>query len=394
MFYFFSLDKRQKMKILHVLLVYFTVLIHLLQTQEILRNVECGPHIDYIETDPGKYRYFPFVVELYRCHGSNNGPNPQNKKCVASGESGSIKKVKSQVFDQETGQVVPLTLQNYTKCTEVCMLSQEKCTPYETFTNNNTCNCKCHYDSSNPTNASLCRKLGPDFKWNMGKCNCECGKDPQQRVCKIKKQIFSDDLCACVCKPKFSQRCAKRGQVLDEATCGCVDRPVATGAAQSGCKDGVTGGVLAVIMIIEALALMVGYFFFYVYCYKKKYLERKASKYSVKNSQVQHDHQDGVRNGDVVLATEGSFNDEQSQDSIDSESNISPQSVISYSSMNIYPHDEKSPLTNNKDEWYLYNDIEETDETPYKRNLVPPSYSEYISDNDHDDEGLASVTQV
>ena len=96
-----------------------------------------------------------------------------------------------------------------------------------------------------------------------------------------------------------------------------------------------------------------------------------------------------------MLATEGSFNDEQSQDSIDSESNISPQSVISYSSMNIYPNDEKSPLTNNKDEWYLYNDIEETDETPYKRNLVPPpSYSEYISDNDHDDEGLASVTQV
>ena len=377
---------------LYVLLVYVSVLTYSMQTKVVWQNVECGLNIDYIETDPGKIRYYLFVVELYHSHESNNNSSLQNKECFVYG---SIEQVMSQAFDQQTQQRSIISiLQNYTKCTEVCMLSQEKCTPYETFTNNNTCNCKCHYDSSNPPNASLCRKLGPDFKWNMDKCNCECGKDPQQRVCKIKKQIFSDDLCACVCKPKFSLRCAKRGQVLDEATCGCVDRPVATGAAQSGCKDGVTGGVLAVIMIIEALALMVGYFFFYVYCYKKKYLERKASKYSVKNSQVQHDHQDGVRNGDVVLATEGSFNDEQSQDSIDNESNISPQSVISYSSMNIYPNDEKSPLTNNKDEWYLYNDIEETDETPYKRNLVPPSYSEYISDNDHDDEGLASVTQV
>ena len=97
--------------------------------------------------------------------------------------------------------------------------------------------------------------------------------------------------------------------------CGCV---------QSGCKDGVSGGVLAAIMVIEALALIVGYFYFYVYCYKKKYLKRKASKSNVKNSQVQHDHQDSIRNEDVVLATEPNFNHEQSQDSTDNESNISP----------------------------------------------------------------------
>ena len=367
-----------------------------MQTKVVLQNIECVLHIDYIETDPGKYRYYPFVVELYRCHGSNNGSSPpQNKKCVASREPGNIKKVIAQAFDQEAKQPVNLTLQNYTKCTEVCTLSQEKCTPYETFTDNNTCNCKCQYDSSNPPNASLCTKLGPDFKWNMHKCNCECGKDPQQRVCKIKKQIFSDDLCGCVCKPKFSLRCAKRKQILDEATCGCVDRPVVTGAAQSGCKDGVTGGVLAVTMVIEALALMLGYFFFYVYCYKKKYLERKALKYSVKNSQVQHDHEDSVRNADIVLARRDNFNDEQSQDSIDNELNISDQSVASYSSMNIYPNDEKTPSKNNKHEWYFYDDIEETNETSYTLNLVAPSgYSEYLSDNDHDDESHASVSQV
>ena len=298
---------------LYVLLVYVSVLTYSMQTKVVWQNVECGLNIDYIETDPGKIRYYLFVVELYHSHESNNNSSLQNKECFVYG---SIEQVMSQAFDQQTQQRSIISiLQNYTKCTEVCMLSQEKCTPYETFTNNNTCNCKCHYDSSNPTNASLCRKLGPDFKWNMGKCNCECGKDPQQRVCKIKKQIFSDDLYACVCKPKFSLRCAKRGQVLDEATCGCV---------QSGCKDGVSGGVLAAIMVIEALAFIVGYFYFYVYCYKKKYLKRKASKSSVKNSQVQHDHQDSIRNEDVVLATEPNFNHEQSQDSTDNESNMSP----------------------------------------------------------------------
>ena len=298
---------------LYVLLVYVSVLTYSMQTKVVWQNVECGLNIDYIETDPGKIRYYLFVVELYHSHESNNNSSLQNKECFVYG---SIEQVMSQAFDQQTQQRSIISiLQNYTKCTEVCMLSQEKCTPYETFTNNNTCNCKCHYDSSNPPNASLCRKLGPDFKWNMDKCNCECGKDPQQRVCKIKKQIFSDDLCACVCKPKFSLRCAKRGQVLDEATCGCV---------QSGCKDGVSGGVLAAIMVIEALAFIVGYFYFYVYCYKKKYLKRKASKSSVKNSQVQHDHQDSIRNEDVVLATEPNFNHEQSQDSTDNESNMSP----------------------------------------------------------------------
>ena len=346
-----------------------------MQTKVVLKNIECGLDIDYIETDVGKNRYYPFVVELYHCHGFNNSSSSQNKKCFVYAEPGTIKRVISQTFDKQTEQPpVILTLQNYTKCTEVCMLSQENCTPYETFTNNNTCNCKCHYDSSNPPNASLCKNLGPDFKWNSDKCNCECGKDPQQKVCKIKKQIFSDDLCTCACKPKISLRCAKRGQVLNETTCGCVDPPVVTGAAQCDCKDGVTGGVLAVIMVIEALALIAGYFYFYVYCYKKKYLKRKASKYSVKNSQVQHDHQDGIRDGHVGLPTEGNFNDEQNQDSIDNESNVSPQSVVSYSSMNIYPNDKKSS---------------------YIPNLVPPSsYSEYLFDNDHDDEGHASVSQV
>ena len=50
-----------------------------MQTKVVLQNIECGLHIDYIETDPGKYRYYPFVVELYRCHGSNNGSSPPPK---------------------------------------------------------------------------------------------------------------------------------------------------------------------------------------------------------------------------------------------------------------------------------------------------------------------------
>ena len=63
--------------------------------------------------------------------------------------------------------------------------------------------------------------------------------------------------------------------------------------------------------------------------------------------------------------------------------------------MNVYLNDEKSSSKNNKDEWYLYNEIEETDETPYIPTLVPPSsYSECIFDNDHNDEGHASVSHV
>ena len=70
---------------LYVLLVYVSVLTYSMQTKVVWQNVECGLNIDYIETDPGKIRYYPFVVELYHSHESNNNSSLQNKECFVYG---------------------------------------------------------------------------------------------------------------------------------------------------------------------------------------------------------------------------------------------------------------------------------------------------------------------
>jgi len=379
-------------------LTYFITLIPYVSTQLFLPNVDCGPHVDYIETDPGLHRYNPYVVKLHRCHGSNIGANPQNKQCLV--DPVGIKELGIFAFKLDDNTPSNIKVQNYTKCKEHCMVNQTSCTPYQNFTSETECSCKCNYKTTPVPNPCVA-----PFFWDQSKCNCAC---PHSTMTCAARKEFDKELCGCVCKQKFNLRCAKRKQILNEQDCTCVDPPIVTGAAQQNCDGGVSGGLLAVIMVLEAFFIIICYLVFYVYCYTRVYKRKQEAKYSVNKHSTNGNVVQYTSNGvtpplteEPVVTYTASNADEYSEKRYSDDHSDQSHGGLLYTSQECYPDEEKSPLAD-KPEWYLYNDETEdtTSELPeseapfgdYRHRVAPPSYTDCMSERSED--GYTSVTQV
>lgn len=371
-----------------------------------LDNVDCDSFVDYVPTDPGLYRYDPLYVKLHRCHGKYYELNPHNRKCVPSNTS----KLNVIVYDK-FGQPSTLELANHTECRQVCSITQANCTKYATF-DSGLCECSCNNDKV---------ECPERFTWDRFRCDCKCRQEATE--CNQGKE-WSTEECGCTCKSKLIARCAKRGQAINKDSCTCVDAAVVA-KQTSDCEGGVTGAMLAVIILGEAFVIAVCYYFFYVYCYKHNYLGRKANKpngyyhngditiapvngvtyhttYDVneddeKYSSNQFSDKERIRQEEVSDANYNNRNDEQGYDR-NSPASLKHPPYHHHDDM--MEADEKSLLNKPSDEYYMYgnDDVSNTEERPPSstdtHNLnLPPKYSDCVSDLNSED-GYASVTQV
>ena len=243
-----------------------------------LRNVDCGPYVDYVQTDPLNYfRYNPFYVQLFRCHGADSLVNPRNKQCTPTVKG--IKDLEIYVINNSNGTYQSMAVKNHTECIETCSLDKSSCSAYQKFIKDE-CVCVCQYE--NTPNPNPCTS---PFYWDKSMCDCICSIDT--KVCEKRKE-FNKEECDCVCKQKFHVRCAKRQKVVDEETCECVEASI-TEQSSGGSCEGITTEILLLIMALEAFTIIVLYFFLYRYCYKKVYFRIKSDKEreSITNYQCQ-----------------------------------------------------------------------------------------------------------
>ncbi|XP_057311796.1 uncharacterized protein LOC130649525 [Hydractinia symbiolongicarpus] len=240
-----------------------------------LPNVDCNSYVDFVATDPKYHRYTPYYVKLNRCNGVNvGGWKPHNKRCLPTKDG--ISNISILTVDSGN-RFNFVTLQNHTACNERCIIDNSSCTQYQTFQPND-CDCLCKYNNPPQTNPCV-----HPLTWDHTKCNCVC---PHTSLKCEKGKVFTKDTCGCTCNIKIRIQCTERKMLIDQNSCTCVAPNVVTGAAKGTCEGDVKGGVLAVVMIMEALAFVVAYFFLYSYCYKRQYLPRKQAK----NSNLQHNN--------------------------------------------------------------------------------------------------------
>ena len=393
-----------------------------------MKNVECGPHLDHVETDPD-YRYEPYFVKMHRCHGKDPVLNPRNEKCVPK-RLGGTANVSVYVLNQ-LNKLITISVLNHTSCVQECVISQDNCSPYEHFSPR-VCDCRCNYTSSQD-GRSNCEA---PFVWQQSACNCMCPVDESRVTC-MQRKVFSKEECGCTCKAKFYARCAKRKQIVDQDTCHCIEPSELVGKSQSGCEGGVNGAMLAVVILVEAFVIVFCYYFFYAYCYKYNYLARKADKKKNVSSGYYHNGDipnDTPNNGAISKqGNYGSSYDDQKRFSLTEDNTVvglSDKELIHKEERHRdsgyhYPHGKNGYATAADKERFLhedeeeershsnycpgaplgidrehaprdsYQDIMEVDGPPSSlenHNLVlPPDYSDAISDLSED---YGSVTQV
>ena len=322
-----------------------------------LKNIDCGSYVDYVPVDEQFFRYMPYYVELHRCHGANPIVNPQNRQCVP--KDGAVKNVSIYAVEISSLKPIVLTVKNYTSCDEKCLLNSSSCTPYQTF-EQEICYCECNY-----TDTPVPNPCARPFVWDKTACNCVC--PDSGLMCEDRKE-FNQEVCGCVCQQKFNVLCASRNQYIDQNTCGCIDLAEVRSSARIGCKDGVNGSILAVIMFIEAFLIIASYFVLYVYCYKRKYLSMKNSKvYVVKHS----------NSVDEVNCEEPQIEEPTEEDLLRKENLVYFDDQIR---MSFYSEEEKPSIRINgfEPEFHTYDDID----------------NQEVDSNSADRSAYSSMTQV
>ena len=225
----------------------------------VLNNVNCAPHADYIETDPNNHRYYPYVVKLHRCKGSWENFSLFDRKCIAV----QTEQLPVSVTRIDYGNTIyrsTIQLINHTQCLGVCAQGSHFCSEYQVWSNK-TCRCHCKFERN--ADYSPCKN---GKVWNPFHCTCQCLSG--SRDCGTWK-MWSEEKCGCVCKP---QACAG---FLDPDTCHCM------AMAQSGFKkpdtEGIPKSLLIYALVVEALAIILLFFIFYL-CLFKRFCKRRRRR--------------------------------------------------------------------------------------------------------------------
>ena len=378
--------------------------------------VYCSSHVSYIQSDPTTNKLLPYMFKIHRCGGSEE--NPAYKKCVPTSDG--VQTVPLKLLAADQGKMETITYENHTKCELVCVTNANTCSPQENY-DEGRCACDCRYTEGTDT-SRVCRSPF-QFKRTSGNCDCVCPDFIRNAACGLNK-VFSEEDCGCVCKRKFFKRCARKKMVIDE-TCNCVDLPTNDKTiGGENCKGGVTGGVLAFIVIFEAICFVGGYYLFYVYCYKRQYKpyhkemrqktldidtldngnqvpllqkqhsdsdpdDRRHNEIEEAVARLEESQKDSQRNRkyeEAVARFGDSQRDSKGSGKYSTQDNLNEKYT---NSVSYYPDDEKSPMTPkiNNSEIFMYNDILETEDD--MQNLPSLSTDTYsLSEYD------GSVTQV
>ena len=221
----------------------------------------CQVHANtVVDVDPGRHRYFPYMVKLPRCVGTVGIERPDVQTCVAK----SSVSVSYSVLEVVSYAHTSIDLVSHTECQHSCVASPSSCNPkYQTW-NSARCLCDCKFRKA--PNPSPCEY--PKV-WQSASCKCVCPR--AQTKCSDKKE-WSDDDCGCTCKKRYLNRCAKKGKVVSQESCSCiapigVNGTLAARGAQGTC-NGVESKFVVMIVIIEFLCLV--FIFFLIYRYSPR----------------------------------------------------------------------------------------------------------------------------
>ena len=234
------------------LIIYFLFWYGIALTEMIeLKNVQCAPHPDTIETDPKQHRFFPYVVKLHRCQGSWQNYSLFDRHCAPAEINTFQLRVKR--FDASGNAAIGFVkVENHTKCTGVCARTPDVCTQYQKWSKD-TCRCQCKFPSTSKKNPCCEGKV-----WNSFRCDCVCPPGP--RNCGSVKS-WSDQTCSCECR---DQPCSG---TIDQDTCQCIE--AVFNPQMYHMSDGVSNYIMVVAMVVEALVLLIFFFVFYACFFRK-----------------------------------------------------------------------------------------------------------------------------
>lgn len=210
-----------------------------------LDNVYCDLYPDYISTDPKFPVYLPFVVKLFRCHGSVGLLPPSVKRCVAQNAT-EIPVITQNVL---THQYKINRLLNHTSCMGQCTQDASSCNKHQVWDESN-CECQCKYKrrKSLSTTRNIC--CSPKV-WSQLYCNCVCPTRP--KLCSSRKE-WSDEECGCVCQQKYFHQCSGKNTTIEKNSCLC--KPKTAGRTAECSKRGIISmDVVALVMVAEALLM-------------------------------------------------------------------------------------------------------------------------------------------
>lgn len=172
----------------------------------VLPNEQCLPRKALIAVDAEGYRYFPLVIELYRCGGAcgNSRFNATSRRCVKK------EAVTLQIFAFDELAQVNETLQfeNHTKCGCECKDNGTSCSITQKW-DPNQCKCVCDPDAGDRC---------PEFhRFNPSTCQCQC-----ELSCPERRRSLNTTSCSCYCPDKFYVKCSKKDKLLRETDCKCI----------------------------------------------------------------------------------------------------------------------------------------------------------------------------
>ena len=369
--------------------MHLVILVSLIQSADSVKHaipVYCSPHLSYIQSDPPNNKLLPYMFEIHRCGGSEE--NPAYKRCVPTSDG--VKTVPLKLLAADEGKIETVRYENHTKCELVCVTDANTCSPHENY-DQARCACDCKYSRAEDTK-DVCTPPF-QFKRTSGNCDCVCPNFIRNAACGL-NEVFSEKDCGCVCKMKVYKRCARKKMVINEE-CNCDDPSTYVKIpGKESCNGGVTGRVLAVIIILVAICIVGGYLLFYVCCYKQQYKPRHEEKRQMfRSTTFKEPHPDSVhadwRHNEIEEAVERLKDNQRSGKYFNQDNRIGKFS----NSDSYYPCYEKSQLTPKsiKSEEFIYDDVFETEGDMY---YLHDYNVELYCLSEYDRCGYASVTRV
>nr|QNH72560.1 toxin candidate TRINITY_DN17559_c0_g1_i1 [Ceriantheomorphe brasiliensis] len=226
--------------------IFYFVLVALPLTDSVMMDNEfCGTRPTLVALDPVNHDYFPYFVTLSRCGGSCNTVPPNIFHCVAKTQTNVV----LDVFSILSGTLEQVVLKNDTSCGCECVVKEDQCDPQMQVYKPDRCRCECKFNETSI-------ECAQNFKWNQEHCECLCDLEPQP--CRD-NMIWSPQDCRCQCSGIDQNRCMKRGKILDEEDCVCVDAIPEVGRRIGQNQDtwNVSMSVVAVIIIAMLLLILI-----------------------------------------------------------------------------------------------------------------------------------------
>ena len=228
---------------------------------EYLRNVDCSAYLYYVHIDKEYSRYYPYVVNIYRCHGANYGDfNPLFQACVPT----HLNFINITVIDIFSLKPLSIAIQNDTSCSVQCISVAKSFTSYSPC-GSDSCRCNCNNSKQN-------RQCDKPKVWSSIDCDCVCPM--AQQDCSAER-VWNSESCQCTCKQQLFSQCFMLNKTLDLTSCQCTK-------ANLEC-DKKSFSYSIVVLILGAEALIVLLFNLFLYRHLKMFSCPKSKCFNLKS---------------------------------------------------------------------------------------------------------------